>query len=248
MGHGAMKPIVLMVFLPDSIIVSMREGGGLVENAGNQRHRNTALLLIGAGLFILLYNVIGAVTLIALSLIMAGVHRIRAYQDRKGFIIAIIGAVVIISSHFIIVLAALLLSLGFFYMKSKQMHQDGTYEQKHSLVESCKRDKEPWVLRNMSMWNIVGEMHLDLTLAMPEQEETTLVLQGILGDVDVIVPEDYGLHVSASVTFGKLTVMQQQEIGVLNKSEWKSPDYEQRETKIRLIIYYAVGDVDIKLI
>lgn len=219
-----------------------------MEDTKNHRHRNTALLLISAGLFVLIYNLIGSVTIVALVLIIAGIYRIRMFNDKKGFIIAIVGAFVLISSHFVIVLAAILISLGFFYMKSKQMHRDESYYQKHNIVESFKRDKEPWILRNMSMWNIVGEMNLDLSLAMPEQEETTIVLQGILGDIDIMVPRDYGIHVSASATFGKLNVFHQQETGVLNKSEWQSPDYAQCETKIKIIIYYVVGDVDIKLI
>lgn len=219
-----------------------------IENSQYHRNRNTAFLLIGAGLFVLLHEVIGSVTVVALALIIAGIYRIRMFNDKKGLIITVIGVVVLISSHFIIVLAALLLSLGFFYIKSRQMHRDESYLQKHNIVESMKRDQEPWVLKNMSMWNIVGEMNLDLSMAMPEQEETTIVLQGILGDIDIRVPADYGVHISASVTFGNLSVLHLQDTGVLNKAEWESANYDQSETKVRIIIYYTIGDVDIKLV
>lgn len=217
-----------------------------MEGSKNHRNRNTALLLIGAGLFLLLQKVLSFPTLVALLLLTLGLYRIRVIGDKKGYVAAGIGVIIVISSHFTVIMAIILISLGIFYIRSKQLHRDDAYVRKHKLVESLKRDKDPWVLRNMSVWNIVGEMNLDLSLAMPEQQETTIVLQGIFGDIDILVPDDFGVSVSATVTFGQINVHHEKDIGMLNKIEWQSANYMQSEHKVKLIIFYLVGDIDIK--
>jgi len=219
-----------------------------MEGSRQQRHRNTALLLIGAGLFLLLQKWVGFGTLAALLLLILGVYRIAAEGDKKGFAIAGIGAVILISRHFMVIVAFVLVSLGLFYMNNRRIRRDGAHIRKHKLADRFKRDKDPWILRNMSLWNVVGEMNLDLSLAMPEQRETTLVLQGILGDIDILLPEDWGVDVSVSVGFGRMNVLGEQETGILNKIEWRSPRYEECEHKVKLIISYAVGDIDIRML
>ena len=45
---------------------------------------------------------------------------------------------------------------------------------------------------------------MDLSLAILEQKETTVILQGVVGDIDIKVPEDIGVSVtvpSCSVSF-----------------------------------------------
>jgi len=219
-----------------------------MEGSKNHRNRNTALLLIGAGLFIVLEKVVSFSTLVALLLILLGVYWIRSLSRKKGYVAIAIGAVILVSQHFLLVIAIILISLGLFYMKTKQMHRHGSYMRKQKIIESVKRDKEPWVLHSMSMWNIAGEMNLDLSLAMPETEETTIVLQGILGDIDILVPDHYGVHVSASIVFGEISVHHEKDTGVLNKIEWQSANYEHSEHRVKLIISYLVGDIDIKLL
>jgi lia operon protein LiaF len=98
------------------------------------------------------------------------------------------------------------------------------------------------------MWNLIGEIYIDLSLALPEQQETTLVLQGVLGDVDIIVPEDLGVSVTASVIVGQIDVAREKDTGVLNKIIWQSPNYETSDQKVKLIVSYLVGDIDIKIV
>ena len=40
----------------------------------------------------------------------------------------------------------------------------------------------------MSFWHAIGEIRMDMSLAVPEDKETTIVLQGLVGDLDLIVP------------------------------------------------------------
>ncbi len=211
------------------------------------RNRNTALLLVAAGLFLLLGNLIDFMTVSAIVLIWFGIYKVRTLDEKSGYIFLGIGCLVLLSGHLAIVVSVVLISLGYFYLKSKKVHQDDSYNKKQSLLESIKWDKEPWVLKNMSLWSVVGEIRMDLSLALIEQKETTLILQGVVADVDIIVPVDMGLQVNGSVLFGQLDTGHQKQAGFMNKIIWKSPNYETSEHQLILELTYIVGDINIKI-
>lgn len=214
----------------------------------DNRNRNTALVLIAAGLFILVEHYVSFFTIAALVFIALGIYKIRTSPDKIGYVLLVVGIAIFFSGHFTFILAVVIISLGLFYMKSRQAHADDRYEQKYSLVESVKRDKEPWELKNSSMWNVAGEIYMDLSLAIMEQKETTIVLQGVFGDVDIIVPEFIGVTVNASALIGQIDVAGEKETGLVNKVVWKSPNYDTCDQKVKLLISYAVGDIDIKIV
>lgn len=214
----------------------------------DQRNRNTALVLIAAGLFILMDHYVSFFTTAALVFVLLGLYKIRTSPDKSGYLILGIGVVIFFSGHFTFILAVVLISLGLFYINSKRAHRGEGHFQKHNFIESIKWNKESWVLKNASMWNIIGEIYIDLSLALPEQKETTLVLQGVLGDVDIIVPEDLGVSVTASVIMGQIDVAREKDTGVLNKIIWESPNYVTSDQKVKLIVSYLVGDIDIKIV
>jgi lia operon protein LiaF len=211
------------------------------------RFRNTAYLLIGAGVFLLLQHWLGFFNLAAAMLVGLGVYRIRTVGDRRGYVVAAIGAVVLATTHFNVLVMIVLFSLAVFYLQSRKVRsQDGMFTHNHKLIASLKLDQEPWVLRSMGWWSLVGELRLDLSLALPEQEETTIVLQGLIGDVDIKAPaEDLGVWVTASVLVGQIQVPDNNQAGVLSKAEWRSPNYETCDRKVKIVISYLVGDIDI---
>lgn len=223
------------------------EGGATWTRQKKQRQRNTSLLLIGTGVFLLLHKLVGFVTIVALLLIILGVYRAHGLNDqKKGYLFACIGVIILISNNLTLVIAMILISLGLFYIKSKQVNRHPVSRQKQKLVESMKCDRDPWVLQNMGLWHLAGEINLDFSLAMPEQEETTIILHGIAGDVDLLIPGDYGITMDAFVGAGRIRLDQETDSGLLNKVQWQSPGYHQSSQKLKLVIFYLAGDIDIK--
>lgn len=212
------------------------------------RSRNTAILLIAAGLFILLENYINFFTVAALLFIALGINRVRSAPDKTGYVLLAVGGIMLVSGHFTILLSAALLVLGLYYIQSKRENLDETFMQKHTVLESYKRDKEPWELKNISMRNVAGEISLDLSLALIDQPETTVMMSGVFGDVDVIVPEFIGISVHASALVGQITAGGEKETGLVNKMIWQSPNYETSDQKVKLVVSYVVGDIDIKFV
>lgn len=218
------------------------------DNRRNQRQRNTYLLLIGAGVFLLAHKLFGFGTIVAAFFLLIGFHRIRSTGERKGYLLFLIGLLILLSSHFTVIVAVVLISLGLFYMKSRDVHKDPLYLQKRSLLESIRWVREPFVLRSMSVWSLIGEVRMDLSLAIFEEAEVTVVLQGVIGDIDLFVPEDVAVETECSVLFGQVDVASEKEAGVVNKIVWRSPHYATAEHRVKLVLSYVVGDVNVKLL
>ena len=212
----------------------------------DNRNRNTAIMLIVVGVFFFLGKLIGFLTVSALILIWLGIYKVKTDGDSKGYVAVAIGAVLLLGNHLTIVIALVLISLGFFFIQSKKVHRDGSYVQNQTFIESIKWDREPWVLKSMSRWSIIGEVRMDLSLALQDETESIVMLQGIIGDIDIIVPEDYGISLEANVLVGRIGIGEEKDSGLLNKRIWRSENYETSEHKLKLIVAYAVADIEVK--
>ncbi|MEB3103129.1 cell wall-active antibiotics response protein LiaF [Ferviditalea candida] len=221
------------------------KGGERVD----RRNRNTALVLISAGLLILLYKLLGFFTLSAILIIGLGIYKILAYEENKsGYALLVIGGLMLLGHHLSIVVGIVLISLGYFFIKSKRAQRDDDYLRRQNLLESIKWDREPWGLRSMSVWCVIGEIRMDLSLALIESEETTVIVHGVIGDVNLIVPEELGLSVEASTLFGQIKIGQERRSGLLNHVVWQSPHYSESAHKVKLLVAYTVGDIDVKIL
>ncbi len=214
----------------------------------DNRNRNTAIMLIVVGVFFFLGNIIGFLNVSALILIWLGIYKVRNDGDSKGYIALIIGGVILLGGHLSVIIALILISLGYFLIQSKKVQRDGSYLQNQTFIESIKWDREPWVLKSMSRWSVIGEIRMDLSLALQDELESIVMLQGVIGDIDIIVPEDYGILVEANVLIGRIGIGEEKDSGMLNKRIWRSANYEASEHKLKLIVAYAVADIEVKIL
>lgn len=213
------------------------------------RHRSLlAIGLIGLGVFIIFGQWLSFFTIVAILVLGYGIYKIRIGDDVKiGYILMAIGGGMILLHNFMLVVAVLMISLGLYYAKMKKIHPVNNHVQKQNVTSSIHWDRDPWTLRNTSMWHVLGEVNIDLSLAMVDDQDNVLMFQGIVGDIDLIVSEDYGVEIEAFVLFGQIDFSEVKETGMLNRIYWKSPNYEQRDQKVKIIISYLVGNVDIHL-
>lgn len=221
----------------------------LIWRCGMDRHRSLlAIGLIGLGIFIIFGQGLGFFTIVAIFILGYGIYKIRLGDDVKiGYILLAIGGGMILLHHFMFVVAIVMISLGLYYAKMKKVIPARNHVQKQNVTSSIHWDRDPWTLRNTSMWHVLGEVNIDLSLAMVEDENNVLMFQGIVGDIDLVVSEDYGVEVEAFALFGQIDLDDEKETGMLNRVYWKSPNYEQRDQKVKIIISYLVGNVDIHL-
>lgn len=214
----------------------------------HNRNRNSAIVLIAAGLFLLLGKMVGFFTLSALCIILLGVYTIRNTGEKLGFVLLFIGSLMFLSNHIFFILAIILFSFGYFYLRSKKVQRGDAFVQKQHLLESIRWDSSPWILKNTSIWCLIGEIRMDMSIAIIEEEEIVVILQGVIGDIDIIVPEELGLSIEASMLFGQVEIGKEKETGVMNKIVWQSPNYADSPHKLKLLVSYIVGDIDIKIL
>ncbi|USB32587.1 cell wall-active antibiotics response protein LiaF [Paenibacillus sp. YPG26] len=214
----------------------------------DKRKSFLAIMLIGFGLLLFFGQGINFLTIAALLFLVYGVHKIRQGEEIKtGYILLAVGSGLILLEHLMLVVAIILISLGLFYAKVKKMLPRGDHIQKQNFIAGVHWDRDPWVLRSISMWHVLGEHDIDLSLASVEEPENIMMLQGVVGDIDLVISEDYGVEIEAFVMFGQIEFGPDKETGMVNRLNWRSPNYDLREKKVKIMISYLVGDIDIRL-
>ncbi|OAB36645.1 hypothetical protein PMSM_05865 [Paenibacillus macquariensis subsp. macquariensis] len=204
--------------------------------------------MICIGMLMLSGKWLSFLSLVALLLLLFGIYKIRNGDIKKGYTFLAIGAVLILLDNLILVVAISLISLGLFYGKSKKSHSNEGFIQKMSFMSNFDWDQSPWVMKSMSVWHVLGESDLDLSLGMPEERETIIVFQGVMGDMDLDIPDYYGVEIEAFVLFGSIDFDGKKDSGMMNRLTWRSANYVDTDYKVKVIVSYIVGDIDIRLI
>ncbi|WP_195575705.1 cell wall-active antibiotics response protein LiaF [Paenibacillus sp. 1001270B_150601_E10] len=213
----------------------------------NMNNRLLAYVLIVVGLLILIGKFISFGTFVALIMIVFGVQKIQNSETKIGYILLGVGGTILLLEHLMLFIGIILLSLVFFYFRSKSIQPHVQAMKRHNLMTSLKWDREPYHLYSQSLWHIVGESDIDLSLAMQEENETTLLFQGVFGDIDITIPDDVGVEIEATVLFGQIDVVHDRDTGFFNKWTWRSPHYNTTDQRVKIYLSYIIGDVDIRL-
>lgn len=206
-----------------------------------------AILAIGVGLMMLLGQFLSFFTIVALLLLIFGYYKHKSGDAKKGRTLMWSGTAIIILDNLILVVGITLISLGVFYWKGRKVQPREGYIINQNFMSNYAWDQVPWTLRNTSIWHIIGEVDADLSLALPEEKETVIYLQGVMGDIDLSIPEDYGVEIEAFVLFGRQKFGDDQKSGGLNRLVYQSPGYAGSEYKVKFVISYLIGDLDVKL-
>ncbi|MHA6533199.1 cell wall-active antibiotics response protein LiaF [Paenibacillus sp. BAC0078] len=212
----------------------------------DKRNRMLAIGLIGIGCMMIFGKWLGFFSIVALLLLLLGVYRTTSGKVKQGYRLLGVGAVLLLLDHMVLVLAICLISLGLFFVKSKRMQRRGGFMQKQSFSSRFDWDLSPWVMRSLSAWHVLGEADVDLSLAMAEDRETVMVFQGIFGDMDIHLSENYGVEIEAFVLFGSIEFGSHRDTGMLNRLNWKSANYDSCEHKVKINISYIMGDLDVR--
>jgi lia operon protein LiaF len=211
------------------------------------KRSSNAILFIAAGIYLALGGMAGYATVNAVILLLIGIERYRWDRSRLSIILIAVSTLLLIVNQFGLFALIVLVSLGIYYFRARPP-AFGTYVNKHKLFLNMRLDEQSWVLHSMSFWHAIGEIRMDMSLAVPEEKETTIVLQGLVGDLDFIIPVDFGIQVEASVLLGQISFKQMKEGGMFHRMSWRSPDYDECEQKLKLQLFYLVGDIKIRTV
>ncbi len=102
-----------------------------------------------------------------------------------------------------------------------------------------------WTPTDEEFWLLIGDTRLDFTQAQLPVGETNIRINGFIGDVDVIVPADVGVAVSASGLIVDLRTPTDKIDRFLSPGNSTSLNYATAERKLHLSTTFLIGDVDV---
>ncbi|WP_400164746.1 cell wall-active antibiotics response protein LiaF [Brevibacillus sp. TJ4] len=121
-------------------------------------------------------------------------------------------------------------------------------ESRSSLIGDFHLTSGRFELHHMQIWHGIGDVVIDLSRAVLEQEEAMLSVEGWIGDVTIYVPVDLPVSVSADVSIGDLEVFGHRQGGISRSIILRSEQFDQALHKVHLHISLLVGDVKVKYI
>ena len=108
------------------------------------------------------------------------------------------------------------------------------------------RKNGSWQVAEEEYWLLLGDTHLDFTTALIPDGETTLHLNGFLGNVRVLIPEGIGLSLSTTAFISDVRFMGHKTDNFLAPFKVQTPGYEEAQKKILLEITHFITETRVK--
>ncbi|MGE6258582.1 cell wall-active antibiotics response protein LiaF [Heyndrickxia sporothermodurans] len=207
------------------------------------------------------------------SLISLGISAVLIYFGKKksskssGIIFMIIGIsialITIISTVFFkLVLFSVLIYLLFRYRKKKKEPKIIKVETIEPTEQSKMNRKQPYIKnkffgnqrieRNIYEWDDIniqcglGRTVIDLSMTMLPLGESTVVIRGVAGSIQLLVPYDIEISVNHSSITGNVSIYGLEENVFNQNTIYFSENYEESSRKIKIITSLPFGDLEVK--
>jgi hypothetical protein len=102
-----------------------------------------------------------------------------------------------------------------------------------------------WTASNEDIWAFVADINLDFREAAFAPGETIYRLTGFVADVDVLIQQGVGVSVASLGFLSSLKVLGHKQDRFVLPYEWKSPDYDHAERKLRIETTFFVNDLNL---
>ncbi|MEG7335420.1 LiaRS two-component regulatory system accessory protein LiaF [Bacillus sp. 0102A] len=108
--------------------------------------------------------------------------------------------------------------------------------------------KQPFDLNDLNISGFIGDIKIDLSKAMIPEGESTIVISGVIGNVDIYVPSDLEVAVSSAVFIGDINLIGSKKSGLSTKVYAASSDFIESKRRIKVSVSLFIGDVDVKYV
>ncbi|AUZ27817.1 LiaRS two-component regulatory system accessory protein LiaF [Bacillus cabrialesii] len=108
--------------------------------------------------------------------------------------------------------------------------------------------KQPFDLNDLNISGFIGDIKIDLSKAMIPEGESTIVISGVIGNVDIYVPSDLEVAVSSAVFIGDINLIGSKKSGLSTKVYAESSDFSESKRRVKVSVSLFIGDVDVKYV
>ncbi len=117
---------------------------------------------------------------------------------------------------------------------------------RNSLIGSLHLINSRFELDDMNITFGIGDVKIDLSKAIIPEGVSSIVISGIVGDVDIYVPYDLDVSVAAAVTAGGIEVLGYKQSGLNRQMHLESPSFKQSTRKVKISVSILIGDIDVR--
>lgn len=103
-----------------------------------------------------------------------------------------------------------------------------------------------WQVAGEEIWMFAGDVVLDLVHAGLPPGETEIRIFGFIGDINLILPQDFAFSISASGFVIDSKIFGSKRDSFLSPIEYTTPGYQIAERRLRLITTFFILDLDVE--
>ncbi|MDT8862009.1 cell wall-active antibiotics response protein LiaF [Alkalihalobacillus sp. MEB130] len=119
---------------------------------------------------------------------------------------------------------------------------------RRSLIGEVHYLGEAFELHDLTIWNGIGEVRIDLSKAIIPEGETVIVVQTFIGEIDFYVPEDLAIAIQASSTIGEVSIFHEKHGGINQQISIATKDFKQSPRRVKLILSTFIGEVKVRVV
>ncbi len=128
---------------------------------------------------------------------------------------------------------------------NKNRKKEGRFSKAFSIGD-INLNNDNWSVEPMKLFNSIGDYFIDFSKAYIPEKETTIEINGWIGDVKILIPDDLPVQIEGEVKIGEFRIFNSSKDGISNSLTYKSSEYDQAIKKINLQIYLKIGDIRIE--
>lgn len=188
-------------------------------------------------------------------------------SSRFGTILKIIGIIMIILTimqSVVFKITLFFIIMVFFYQAINRKKQQKTIHVE-TVSPELKQNflkKEPFIknfifgnqkvlnhvyeLDDINIQTGIGDTVIDLGMTMLPAGETTIIIRGFIGNIQLLVPYDVEVSVNHSVIAGKTKIFESLDEGFNYNTIYYSENYQEAPRKIKVLTSLIIGDLGVK--
>ena len=102
-----------------------------------------------------------------------------------------------------------------------------------------------WHVVDEDIWNVIGDVGLDLREAEIPPGKTTINVHGFVGDVNIKVPSDAGVRVTAESFLTDVNAFGYNQDYILTPYEGETNGYQEAERQVVVTLRFFVGSLNL---
>lgn len=126
--------------------------------------------------------------------------------------------------------------------------QQRTILEKRNLSALDSKNKLEYETHDINLVYIGGNNVVDFGHTLLPNQETVVVIRKVFGRIRLILPMEAGISLNISAFSGKVVFEQEAYVLASENFQWTSPDYHQKQRKIRLILSVVTGNVEVSIL